>query len=128
MYPIEKARYSSRYYEPTNQWSYRRKKKNQVNDGCYSGSNSRFLKQIFHVITHLKFISNNKYPVCIRQLLIHQWVFVRHDLLICNKNPRFFIRNGVFFSQSIFPSSMIIRDGTFSMTFHISVSTIMNCI
>ena len=33
-------------------------KKNQVNDSCYSGSNSRFLKQIFHVITHLKFISN----------------------------------------------------------------------
>jgi hypothetical protein len=32
-------------------------KKNQVNDSCYSGSNSRFLKQIFHVITHLKFIS-----------------------------------------------------------------------
>jgi hypothetical protein len=34
-------------------------KKNQVNDSCYSGSNSRFLKQIFHVITHLKFISND---------------------------------------------------------------------
>lgn len=33
-------------------------KKNQVNESCYSGSNNRFPKQIFYVITHLKFISN----------------------------------------------------------------------
>ena len=46
---------------PQNNGPIEEEKKNQVNDSCYSGSNCRFLKQIFHVITHLEFISNIYY-------------------------------------------------------------------
>jgi hypothetical protein len=40
-----------------------------------------------------------------------------HTFLISHKKPRSFIRNGVFASQFIFPSSIVIRDGTISTAF-----------
>lgn len=38
--------------------------------------------------------------------------------LLSAKNPALFERNGVFVSQSIFSSSMVIRDGTLSAAIH----------
>jgi hypothetical protein len=39
------------------------------------------------------------------------------DLLIYNETPHSFVRNGVFVSQSIFSSSIVIRDGNYSNAF-----------
>jgi len=50
------------------------------------------------------------------------------DLLICNKKPRSFLRNGVIVGQSIFPSSMVIQDGTYPTAFHILSFTTTICV
>jgi len=51
-------------------------------------------------------ISENVYIVYTDQYKIFR------SLLICNKKTRSSVRNGVFVSQSIFSSSMVIQNGT----------------
>jgi len=61
-------------------------------------------------------------------IVLFPWLFrirlVMEELKVIKINPALLQETGYFISQSIFPSSIVIRDGTYSTAFHMIRLTI----